>query len=171
MKINPAGKKAYQQIKQELNQKLTQIKQDTQEKIKEAKEYAAPKLKEAGQKAADWTDEKIKDTKDAYKTVKQKVQPKVDEFISNAQYAMNPPKLEVLGKKMTSLQKQYLFKSAFLNELKRKAPEQAKLISQKEKELQILQQKAQEATEKYNKFAAQQAAAQRAFELLNGIKK
>ena len=84
---------------------------------------------------------------------------------------MNPPKLEVLGKKMTSLQKQYLFKSAFLNELKRKAPEQAKLISQKEKELQILQQKAQEATEKYNKFAAQQAAAQRAFDLLNGIKK
>ena len=170
MKIPSGSPKSYQQIKEQFNQKFTQLKQGAQEKIKEAKEYTEPKVKEAAQKAADWTDEKIKDTKDAYKTVKQKVQPKVDEFIANAQYALNPPKLEVLGKKVTSLQKEYLFKSAFLNELKRKAPDQTRLISQREKELQILQQKAQEAAEKYNKFAAQQAAAQRAFDILNGTK-
>lgn len=181
MKINPSGKKAYQQIKEQLKQKLAQSKKEAEEKIKEAREYVAPKvketakkaaewvddkindpkIKETAKKAADWADERIDDAKEAYETLKQKYN----------QYTMPTPKLEVLGKKMTELQKEYLFKSVFLNELKHSSPEQTVLIYQREKELQKIKKKAEEATEKYNRFAAQQAAAQRAFDELNRFNK
>ena len=109
----------------------------------------------------DWADERIDDAKDTYETLKQKYN----------QYTMPTPKLEVLGKKMTELQKEYLFKSAILNELKRRVPEQNVLIYKKERELQKLEKKAQDAIEKYNKFAAWQAAAQKAFDELNRFNK
>ncbi len=179
MKIPSGGKKAYLQIKEQLKQKISQSKQEAKERIKEAKDYVAPKaketaqkaaswvddkindpkLKEKAQKAADWTSEKIDDAKDAYETLKQKY----------AQYTMEPPKLEVLGKKVTELQKQVLFKSAFLSELKNRAPEQTILIYQRERELQKLEKEAQTAIDKYNEFAAKQAAAQKAFDMLNNF--
>lgn len=181
MKINQVSKKAYQQIKEQLKQKLAQSKKEATEKIKDAKEYVAPKVKETAQKAADWVDDKINDpkiketakkaadwadskiddAKDAYETLKQKY----------SEYTMERPKLEVLGKKVTKLQRDVLFKSAILNELKRRAPEQNVLIYNKEKELQKIKKKAEEATEKYNKFAAWQAAAQKAFDELNRFNK
>ncbi len=179
MKINQVSKKAYQQIKEQLKQKLAQSKKEATEKIKDAKEYVAPKVKETAQKAADWVDDKINDpkiketakkaadwadskiddAKDAYETLKQKY----------SEYTMERPKLEVLGKKVTKLQRDVLFKSAILNELKRRAPEQNVLIYNKERELQKLKKKTQDAIEKYNKFAAWQAAAQKAFDELNGF--
>ena len=181
MKINQVSKKAYQQIKEQLKQKLSQSKKETAERIKEAKEYVAPKVKETAQKAADWVDDKINDpkikesakkaadwadskiddAKDAYETLKQKY----------SEYTMERPKLEVLGKKVTKLQRDVLFKSVFLNELKHRAPEQNFLIYHKEKELQKLEKKTQDAIEKYNKFAAWQAAAQKAFDELNRFNK
>ena len=81
------------------------------------------------------------------------------------------PKLEILGKKVTNLQKEVLVRSAVLNNIKRLCPNNTALIYQKEKELHALEQKAQIAIEKYNKFAAWQAAAQKAFDELNGIKR
>ena len=181
MKIPAGSKKTYQQIKEQLKQKLAEAKQEAAEKIQEAGEYISPKvketakkaaewvddkindpkIKETAKKAADWADERIDDAKEVYETLKQKYN----------QYTMPTPKLEVLGKKMTELQKEYLFKSVFLNELKHSSPEQTVLIYQKEKELHALEQKAQTAIEKYNKFAAWQAAAQKAFDELNGIKR
>ncbi len=177
MKIPSGGKKAYQQLKEQLKQKITQSKQEAQERMKQAADYVTPKAKETAKKAAnwvdekindpqlkdkakkavDWTSEKIDDAKDAYETLKQKY----------AQYTMEPPKLDVLRQRVTELQKQVLFKSAFLSELKRRAPEQTMLIYQREKELQKLEQQAQIAIEKYNDFAAKQAVAQRAFDELN----
>ena len=179
MKIPSGSKKTYQQIKEQLKQKMAESTKKAGEKIQEAKDYISPKVKEAAQKAAewaddkindpkiketarkaaDWTDARIDDAKDAYEMLKQKY----------AQFTMEPPKLETLGKKMTELQKEYLFKSVFLNELKHSSPEQTVLIYQREKELQKIKKKAEEATEKYNRFAAQQAAAQRAFDELNGF--
>ncbi len=183
MKIPSGSKKTYQQIKEQLKQKMAESTKKAGEKIQEAKDYISPKVKEAAQKAAewaddkindpkiketarkaaDWTDARIDDAKDAYEMLKQKY----------AQFTMEPPKLETLGKKMTELQKEYLFKSVFLNELKRKSPEpeQSMLIYQQEIKLQQLKKKAEEATEKYNRFAAQQAAAQRAFDELNKFSK
>ena len=46
-----------------------------------------------------------------------------------------------LEKKVTKLQRDVLFKSAILNELKRRAPEQNVLIYNKERELQKLEKK------------------------------
>lgn len=136
---------SYRTIKQQVEQKLSQSKSAAEEKLKAAGEYIEPKVKKAAAKAS--------------------------EFISDVQFAMKPPKLEVLGKEVTKLQKEVLFKSAFLNELQRRAPEQTILIYQRQKDLQKLEEKARIAIEKYNKFAAQQAAAQRAFDELNGIKR
>ncbi len=179
MKIPPSSKKAYQQIKEQLKQKLNQSKQEAQERIKQAADYVTPKaketvqkaanwveetindpkIKEKAQKAADWTETKIDDAKDAYETLKQKY----------AQYTMEPPRLDVLGKRVTELQKKVLFKSAFLSGLKNRAPEQTMLIYQRERELQKLKKEAQIAIDKYNKFAARQAAVQQAFERLNNF--
>ena len=179
MKIPSGSRKAYEQIKEQLKQKVTQSKQETKERIKEAKDYVAPKakktaqkaanwvdekinnpkIKETAQKAADWTETKIDDAKDAYETLKQKY----------AQYTMEPPRLDVLGKRVTELQKKVLFKSAFLSGLKSRAPEQTMLIYQRERELQKLEKEAQIAIDKYNKFAARQAAVQQAFERLNNF--
>ena len=181
MKIKPVSSKTCQKIKEQLKQKFSESKKAVGEKVKEAGEFVSPRIKEAAQKAAewvddkindpkiketarkaaDWTDARIDDAKDTYETLKQKY----------AQYTMERPKLEVLSKEVTKLQKDVLFKSVFLNELKRRVPQQNALIYQKEKELQKLEKRAQDAIEKYNKFAAQQAAAQKAFDELNGIKR
>ena len=181
MKIKPVNSKTYQQIKAQFKQKFAQSKKDAQEKIIAAKEYVSPRIKNAAQKAsewvdekindpkiketarkaADWTDSKINDAKDTYENLKQKY----------TQYTMVRPKLEILGKKVTNLQKEVLVRSAVLNNIKRLCPNNTALIYQKEKELHALEQKAQIAIEKYNKFAAWQAAAQKAFDELNGFNK
>lgn len=192
MKIKPIGSKTYQQIKEQLKQKISTTKQDAQERIKEgakkaanwvdekindpkvkettkkasdwvdsrindAKENFGPKVKETAQKTADWTAERVDDAKEAYERLKQKYE----------EITFPTPKLEKLQKKVTELQREVLFKSAFLNELKRRAPEQNFLIYQREKELQKLEEQTKQAIDKYNRFAAWQAAAQRAFDELN----
>ena len=179
MKIPPSSKKAYQQIKEQLKQKLNQSKQEAQERIKQAADYVTPKaketvqkaanwveetindpkIKEKAQKAADWTGDRIDDAKETYEKLKQKY----------AEYTMEPPKLDVLRQRVTELQKKVLFKSAFLSGLKSRAPEQTMLIYQRERELQKLKKEAQIAIDKYNKFAARQAAVQQAFERLNNF--
>ena len=186
MKINPTGK-TYQQIKEQFKQKFAQSKKEVQERLKEAKNDAFEaagrfdekindaRLKEKAQKAtdwvedrfndakkntqkaADWTGERVEDIKDAYARFKQQY----------AGYTMPSPKLETLGREIKELQKSYLFKSAILGGLKQTAPEQTMLIYRREKELQQLEQQVQAAIEKYNRFASRQAAAQKAFDLLN----
>ncbi len=172
---------SYKEIKQFFSKKIADAKAASEEKIKDANEYLSqkakqgakkaanwadekindPKIKEKAQKAADWTSEKLDDAKDTYEKLKQKY----------AELTMAPPKLQVLGEKVTELQKQFLFKSAILGELKRRAPEQTMMIYKREKELMQLEQKTKKAIDEYNKFAAQQAAAQEAFNRLNGFNK
>ncbi|MBS4759604.1 MAG: hypothetical protein KHX03_02775 [Clostridium sp.] len=139
------GSNSYKAIKQQWSEKQAKLKAEAEERIKEAKEYLEPRLKKTAAKAS--------------------------EFISDVQFSIKPPKLEVLGKEVTKLQREVLFKSTFLNELQRRVPEQTILIYQRQKELQKLEEKARIAIEKYNKFAAQQAAAQKAFDDLNGFKR
>jgi len=148
MKIN-TNNNTYKAIKEQFVQKKSKLKQEAQERIKEAKEYIEPKVKEA------------------YSKTKQKIQPKVDEFTAYAQFALNPPKSQVLREKMTAAQKKYLQKGAFLSILKTKYPENLTMILQKEKELKKLEQQALIAAEKYNKFIEQEVAAQKAFDVLN----
>lgn len=140
--------------------------------IKMTKNYAALKeqLKQKFAQSKKAAEARIKEAKEAYNTVKQKAQPKVDELISDFQYTVNPPKIEVLRKEVTSLEKKYLFKSSFLSEFEKRAPQQTYMIAQRRKELQELEQKTIAAREKYNKFAAQQAAMQQAFDRLNNVK-
>ena len=172
---------SYTELKQQIQEKMGKSKKIAEEKIKDANDYISEKakngakkaanwvdekvsdskIKETAQKAADWTGERIDDVKDAYERVKQGYE----------QFTMERPKLEILGEKVTELQKQVLFKSAFLSELKRRAPQENILIFQKEKELMSLEQKAQQAINEYKKFAEKQAAAQRAFDRLNGFNK
>ena len=166
MKIKPDNN-SYKILNEQIKQKLSKSATEAKAKIKEAGDYLEPKVKDAASKAADWTDEKIKDAKEIYRNTKEKVEPKVSEFIDNVQYAMNPPKLDVLKKDITNLQKKYLFKSAYVNELQRKYPEQSMLIYANKKELQQLEKKTQEAVDKYNEFSALQAAAQKTFDTLN----
>lgn len=177
MKIPPNSNKTQQQIKEAFKQKVNQFKKEAEERLKEAKDYVAPKAKETAQKAANWVDEKINDpkikekakkaadwtgdriddAKETYERLKQKYE----------EVTIPTPKLEKLQKKVTELQREVLFKSAFLNELKRRTPEQNFLIYHREKELQKLEEQTRQAIDKYNRFAAQQAAAQRAFDELN----
>ena len=166
MKIN-TNNNTYKAIKEQFVQKKSKLKQEAQERIREAKEYIEPKIKEAASKAADWSDERISDAKEIYSITKQKIQPKVDEFTAYAQFALNPPKSQVLREKMTTAQMKYLQKGAFLSILKTKYPENPTMILQKEKEFKQLKQQALIAAEKYNKFIEQEVAAQKAFEHLN----
>lgn len=173
-------KKGYSVSKEEIRKGIKKakeyaapkIKETTQtaadwveEKIQEAKEYAAPKIKETAQKAADLTEEAIESAKCTYA----RVRPKVDEFIAYAQFALNPPKIETLSKKMTEAQKEYLAKTVYYDEYSRQFPEEYFKLHKMKIELHKLQQKAQKATDEYNSFAARQAAAQRAFEQINNF--
>lgn len=91
----------------------------------------------------------------------------VREVIAYAQYALNPPKREVLSKKAADMQKKYLQKHLLLSIFKKRSPEQQFAIAQRERELAKLEQSAQKAVEKYNKFLANEQAAQKAFDNLN----
>ena len=142
-----------QQIKTKLKESATKAANWVDDKIND------PSIKEKAQKARDWTSDRIDDAKYTNEKIKQK----------HTEFTMDPPKLEVLGKKVTELQKQVLFKSAFLGELKNRAPQETILIYQREKELMQLEQKAQKAIEEYNKFAAKQAAAQATVDRLTGF--
>ena len=157
---------SHTELKNQVKQKIKSANDYISDKVKESATKAAnwvddkindPSIKEKAQKASDWTSDRIDDAKDTYEKIKQKY----------AEFTMDPPKLEVLGKKVTELQKQVLFKSTFLGELKHRAPQETMLIFQKEKELMQLEQKTQKAIEEYNRFAAKQAAIQRAFDELN----
>lgn len=161
--------KSYAALKEQLSQKLAQRKKEAEARLKDAKEYLEPKVKEGMKTSADLTERAINEAKDAYNKVKQKAQPKVDEFISDIQYAVNPPKIEVLSKKVTSLEKKYLHKSLYLNELERRFPGETLLISKTRSELQQFEQETIKAREEYNKFAASQAAMQQAFERINKV--
>ena len=157
---------SHAEFKKQVKQKIKSANDYISDKVKEGATKAAnwvddkindPSIKEKAQKASDWTSDRIDEAKDTYEKIKQKY----------AEFTMDPPKLEVLGKKVTELQKQVLIKSALLNGLKRRAPQENILIFQREKELMQLEQKTQKAIEEYNRFAAKQAAIQRAFDELN----
>ena len=181
MKIKPVNSKTCQKIKEQFKQKFSESKKAVGDKIKETGEYVSPRVKVAAQKAAEWADDKINDPK--IKDTVRKAAGWADEKINDAkntyetlkqkynQYTMAPPKIDVLRKKVTNLQKEFLVKSVVLNNIKRICPNNTELIYRKEKELQELEKKAQAAIDEYNKFAAQQAAAQKAFDELNGIKR
>lgn len=103
----------------------------------------------------------------AYKTVKQKAEPIINETISYAQNTMNPPKINVLRDNMLEAQKKYFKQTLKVAATKRNFPNSPLQLYQQRKELMKLENKAQIAVEKYNKFAARQQAAQKAFEELN----
>lgn len=108
-----------------------------------------------------------KDAKDVYQSAKQKIQPKIDEIIADVQYAMNPSKLEVLGKEKVEAQKKFLKKTALLALKKSSNYNEGLGLSILEKEVQKAELAAQQAVLKYNEFAAKQAACQKAFETIN----
>lgn len=108
-----------------------------------------------------------KDAKDVYQSAKQKIQPKIDEIIADVQYAMNPSKLEVLGKEKAEAQKKFLNKTALLALKKSSNYNEGLGLSILEKEVQKAELAAQQAVLKYNEFAAKQAACQKAFETIN----
>lgn len=165
MKINT--NKTYKAIKEQFAQKKAKLKQEAQERIKEAQEYIEPKVKETFSKAEDWSDERIKDAKEAYSKTKQKIQPKVDEFINYTQFELTSTKSQELKKKMVDAQKKYLQKETFLNILKTKWSDNQPMIWVREKELQKLKHQALIAAEKYKIFTEKESAAQKAFDLLN----
>lgn len=107
----------------------------------------------------------------AYKTVKQKTEPIINETIAYAQNTMNPPKINVLREEMLAAQKKYLRQTLKVSSTKRNFPNLPMQVYQQEKELMKLENKSQIAVEKYNKFAAREKAAQKAFEELNLISK
>lgn len=108
-----------------------------------------------------------KDAKDVYQSAKQKIQPKIDEFIADVQYAMNPSKLEVLAKNKVEAQKKFLNKTALLSLKKASNYNEGLGLSILEKEVRNAELAAQQAVLKYNEFAAKQAACQKAFENIN----
>lgn len=105
----------------------------------------------------------------AYKTVKQKAEPIINETISYAQNTMNPPKINVLRDNMLEAQKKYFKQTLKVASTKRFFSKSHMQIYEQEKELMKLDNKAQIAIEKYNRFASKQQAAQKAFEELNLI--
>lgn len=157
MKINKPNN-AYNAIKEQLKEKITQ-----------SKIQAGETFKESAQKASRWAGEKIQEVQSSYDEVKKKVEPKVDEFITNAQFFMTPPKEVSLRKNVTELQKKVLQKSVMLTELKKRDPNQMYLIYKHTIELQKLERETQSAIEKYNDFVARQAACQQAFNKLNNL--
>lgn len=165
-------------------------KNAAKEAVKDAKnqfeEKVSPKIEESFEKAADWTDKRIFESKEMYETarrnaepkvkevyeaVRQKAEPKVREAIAYAQFAIKPPKTEVLAKKAADAQKKYFQKELYVKSLHKNFPNQTNLILAHEKELASLNQKAQTAIKKYNDFAAKEIQAQEAFKNLNYINK
>lgn len=165
MKINT--NKTYKAIKEQFAQKKAKLKQEAQERIKEAQEYIEPKVKETFSKAEGWSDEFIKNSKETYSKTKQKIQPKVDEFIASADSALNPPKAQVLKENVKKLEKKFFQKQAFLSDLKTRFPDKQTLILEREKELKKLEQNVLSAIEKLKKFTEKESAVQKAFERLN----
>ena len=178
MKIKP-DKLNYVKLKDKLKQNISKSKEKTVEFLKETNDYIQPKIKKAGV----WAGEKIKEAKDSAapkikeavqkakdtkRIYKNKIKPKVEEYIAYAQYAINPPKIEVLSKKMTNAQKDYLFFNVTFKNLTNHIIPKEHQIEQMHMQLKELEKKAQKATEEYNNFAAQQSAAQKVFDELNG---
>ena len=116
-----------------------------------------------------FTDKSKKVIKETLDDVKEKTEPKIRETLSYFEYTMNPPKAEVLSKECMKLQKKYLFETAYLNQLKNQTPQNPLLIFKLEKELMLLEQKVLQTRDKYNRFVAQQNAAQAAFDRLNNF--
>lgn len=117
----------------------------------------------------------IKNAYNQGQKVASNIKQKAEEFIQKADMAINPPKLEVLKNKMTEEQRNYVLKSAKAGYAKRNSRPDYDIdmifTTALEKELQAATEKAQKATDAYNKFKAKQDAAQAAFERLNGLNK
>ena len=86
-----------------------------------------------------------------------------------AELTNEPAKIDILREAKIEAQKQYLTNSMELEIMKKHFSDRYVEIFREEKNVAKLAQKAKIATEKYNQFAAQQAAAQKAFEELNKI--
>ena len=99
-----------------------------------------------------------------------KMQEKYDrKHLEYAELTNEPEKIDILREAKIEAQKQYLTNSMELEIMKKHFSDRYVEIFREEKNVAKLAQKAKIATEKYNQFATQQAAAQKAFEELNKI--
>lgn len=159
----------YEYYVKKIKEVVMKIKMDSVKGFyQKGKAAAKEAVKDAKKQFEQKVSPKIEET---YESAKQKAEPKVREAIAYAQFAINPPKKEVLSKQMTEAQKKFLNKSALLEDLKRRFPKQQSLILEREKELAKLEQKAVNAVAKYNEFASKERQAQEAFNNLNNINK
>ncbi len=130
---------------------MSQSKKNSR-KNKRSEGVCCSKGQKTAQKAADWVDDKINDPK--IKEGAKRLQIGLIQKLMMLKMRMKHSNKNILNilwsvrsskflekKKVTKLQRDVLFKSAILNELKRIAPEQNVLIYNKERELQKLEKK------------------------------
>lgn len=112
----------------------------------------------------------VNNLKEKSKPVLEKAKQSYQTVINTVDKIINPPKAEVLKNKITEAQKQFLIKDLQLSSLKNSSPKDYYAIYYKQSELTKAGKAVEKATLEYNKFAAQQSAAQKAFDELNNIK-
>lgn len=131
-------------------------KKITQETLDKASEKAKPLFDDIAQEMRE-TAEKISD----------KAEPIIDNIKQGAMKATFVHKTEVLSREIADAQRDFLYAESTLNRIKTQPNPDFVRMNKLAKQMFESNNKVISATEKYNRFAAREAAAQEAFDRLN----